>query len=121
MSAPSKGGRGSKRRIDIHDPDDLKGTLQHVGGSRSDAWNNVIINQAVRTLWIKHSDEEAFDTQRKATVLGLAGIGPKDEMEGMLAAQLIAAHNASMECYRRAMLGEQTFEGHRENLAEVHG
>jgi hypothetical protein len=28
----------------------------------------------------------------------------------MIAAQLIAAHNAAMECYRRAMIGEQTFE-----------
>jgi hypothetical protein len=34
-------------------------------------------------------------------------------------AGLIAAHNASMECYRRAMLGEQTFEGRRENLAQA--
>jgi hypothetical protein len=46
-------------------------------------------------------------------------MGPKDEIEGMLAAQLIAAHNASMECYRRAMLGEQTFDGHRENLNQA--
>src|SRR5207253_4726232 len=54
-----------------------------------------------------------------ATVSALAGIGPKDEMEGMIAAQLIAAHNAAMECYRRAMLGEQTFEGRRENLSQA--
>jgi hypothetical protein len=37
----------------------------------------------------------------------------------MLAAQLIACHNASMECYRRAMIGEQTFEGRRENLCQA--
>jgi hypothetical protein len=37
----------------------------------------------------------------------------------MLAAQLIACHNASMECYRRAMIGEQTFEGRRENLNQA--
>jgi hypothetical protein len=47
------------------------------------------------------------------------GIGPKDELEGMMAAQLIAAHNAAMECYRRAMHGEQTFEGRRENLSQA--
>src|SRR5206468_2725361 len=47
------------------------------------------------------------------------GIAPKDELEGMMAAQLIAAHNAAMECYRRAMLGEQTFEGRRENLTQA--
>ena len=37
----------------------------------------------------------------------------------MLAAQLVACHNASMECYRRAMIGEQTFEGRRENLSQA--
>lgn len=37
----------------------------------------------------------------------------------MMAAQLIAAHNAAMECYRRAMHSEQTFEGRRENLAQA--
>ena len=34
----------------------------------------------------------------------------------MLAAQILASHNAAMECYRRAMISEQTFEGRRENL-----
>jgi hypothetical protein len=34
-------------------------------------------------------------------------------------AQLIAAHNAAMECYRRAMHSEQTFEGRRENLNQA--
>jgi hypothetical protein len=43
----------------------------------------------------------------------------KDEIEGMIAAQLIAAHNATMECYRRAMIGEQTLEGRRDNLSQA--
>ena len=33
--------------------------------------------------------------------------------------QLIAAQNAAMECHRRAMIGEQTLEGRRENLAQA--
>jgi hypothetical protein len=37
----------------------------------------------------------------------------------MMAAQLIAAHNAAMECHRRAMLGEQGFESRRENLGQA--
>ena len=37
----------------------------------------------------------------------------------LIAAQLVACHNASMECYRRAMIGEQTFEGKRENLCQA--
>lgn len=40
-------------------------------------------------------------------------------MEGMIAAQLVAAHNAAMERYRRAMIGHQTFEGWRENLSQA--
>jgi hypothetical protein len=37
----------------------------------------------------------------------------------MIATQLIATHNATMECYRRAMIGEQTLEGRRENLNQA--
>jgi hypothetical protein len=44
---------------------------------------------------------------------------PRDALEGMLIAQLIATHNAIMECHRRAMLAEQTFEGRRENLNQA--
>ena len=49
----------------------------------------------------------------------MIGMKPRDELEGMLIGQLIATHNAAMECYRRAMLGEQTFEGRRENLNQA--
>jgi hypothetical protein len=101
------------------DPDDLKGTLKRIGGSQSDQWNNILFNQTVQTLWLKHSDKDTCDHQYRATVAALIGIGPKDEIEGMIAAQLLAAHNAAMECYRRAMLGEQTFEGRRESLSQA--
>jgi hypothetical protein len=37
----------------------------------------------------------------------------------MLAAQMVAAHSASMECYRRAMLKDQTFEGRKESLSQA--
>jgi hypothetical protein len=73
----------------------------------------------VRTLWVEHLDKEMRDRQFGAAIAALVGIGPKDEIEGMLAAQLIAAHNAAMECYRRAMIGDQTFEGRHENLTQA--
>jgi hypothetical protein len=73
----------------------------------------------MQALWAKNSSPDERDKQLGATVAALAGIEPKDELEGMMAAQLIAAHNAAMECYRRAMIGEQTFEGRRENLAQA--
>jgi hypothetical protein len=105
--------------IVANDPDDLKGTLKRIGGSQSDHWNNILVNQTIQSLWIKHSEKEALDRQYGAAVAALVGIGPKDELEGMIAAQLLAAHSAAMECYRRAMLGEQTFEGRRENLSQA--
>ena len=100
-------------------PDDMKGRLKDIGGSRSDHWNLLLANQAMQALWTKHSDAVTRDKQQSATVAALSGIHPKDEMEGMVAVQLIAAHNAAMECYRRAMIGEQTFEGRRESLNQA--
>jgi hypothetical protein len=102
-----------------NDPDDRRGRLKNIGGSQSDHWNNILANQAVQALWLKNSSPEERDKQFSAMIAALAGIAPKDELEGMMAAQLVAAHNAAMECYRRAMIGEQTLEGRRENLAQA--
>jgi hypothetical protein len=55
----------------------------------------------------------------QAALAAMTGMKPRDEHEGMLIGQLIATHNATMECYRRAMLGEQTFENRRENLNQA--
>jgi hypothetical protein len=105
--------------VDVHDPSKLQGRLKAIGGSMSDDWNNILANQTIQTLWLKHSDPEETRRHRHAAVDALIGIKPGDELEGMMAAQLIAAHNAAMECYRRAMIGEQTFEGRRENLSQA--
>jgi hypothetical protein len=105
--------------VQAHDPSSLPGKLRSIGGSKSDTWNNVIANQAMQTIWGKNSDQEERNNLYSAAIAGLVGIGPKDELEGMLAAQLVACHNASMECYRRAMIGEQSFEGRRENLSQA--
>jgi hypothetical protein len=105
--------------VEAHDPASLPGKLKSLGGSKSDVWNNVLANQAIQTLWSKNSNEGERKNQISATIAALIGIAPNDELEGMVAAQLVACHNASMECYRRAMIGEQTFEGRRENLSQA--
>ena len=96
--------------------DDLKRALRPLGGSRSHDWNCVLIDRALESCWLKHSDAKTREQQLGAVGAALAGIGPEDELEGMLAVQLLASHNAAMECYRRAMLAEQTFEARQENL-----
>jgi hypothetical protein len=95
------------------------GKLKRIGGAISDDWNNILADQTVQTLWLQNSDARQVRRQRHAAVDVLIGISPRDELEGMLAAQLVACHNAAMECYRRGMLGNQTFEGRHENLSQA--
>ena len=105
--------------VSANNPGDRNGNLKRVGGSSSDSFNMEIANQATQVLWVKNSSPEQRDKQLSATIDALIGIAPKDELEGMIAGQLIASHNAAMECYRRAMIGEQSFEGRRENLTQA--
>jgi hypothetical protein len=94
-------------------------TLKPLGGSDSDDFNNILADQVTNTLWLAHSDLEARQQQSQAACAALIGIKPTDETEGTLAAQMVATHNAAMECYRRSMLVNQTFEGRREELNQA--
>lgn len=105
--------------VEVRNPAKLQGKLKEVGGSMSDDWNSVLGQQALQSLWLKNLDAEGNQMQRQATIQALIGIAPRDELEGMIAAQLIACHNASMECHRRAMIEDQPFEGWRENLNQA--
>jgi hypothetical protein len=109
-----------KPELHVHDPSKLKGRLKPIGGSRSDDWNNILANQTISALWYwKGADGEQTRRQQRATVDAMIGIAPRDELEGMIAAQLIACHNASMECYRRAMIPEQPLEAWKEQLSQA--
>jgi len=104
--------------LEIPRPDDpsLEGTLKKLGGSQYDGFNNILLNQVAKTLWLGHSDKEAQIKQFAAAASAMIGVAPADEIEGMLAAQIVAAHSAAMECYRRAMLPDQTFDGRESAL-----
>src|SRR5918993_729582 len=105
-----------KESLPVEDPTAGEGKLKYIGGSKSDTFNDVLANHVLNTLWLKSFDQDGQDMLRSAAIAALAGIGPRDETEGMLAAQMVAAHNAAMECYRRAMLPEQTHEGRKQSL-----
>jgi hypothetical protein len=87
-----------------------KGRLRSIAGSSSDTWNLPIACQVYDAVWTQGLDEGARDRFREGALLTLIGIKPKDALEGMVAAQMLAAHNAAMECYRHAMIPEQTFD-----------
>ncbi len=46
----------------------------------------------------------------KSAVAALAAFKPEDEIEGMMAAQAVALHFSAMECFRRAVIRDQSFE-----------
>lgn len=96
-----------------------EGKLRRIGGSNSDDFNSVTVGQAINTVWPSQSDAENHEQQLQAVIASMLGAGPRDEIEGMLAAQMIGTHNAAMECFRRAILPDQTFEGRRENLNQA--
>jgi hypothetical protein len=64
------------RLVVINDPDNETGALKCIGGSLSDHWNNLVGNQTIQAL--------SLSTLWRPFV-GTASIGPRDELEGMMA------------------------------------
>lgn len=80
----------------------------------------ILANQVWRAVAHGAAMDEADRlTTRAAAEDALRGIGPRDATEGLLAAQMVATHEAAMECFRRAMLDGQTFEGRQANLGQA--
>jgi len=77
MNGESPADTNRPTRVVANDPGDQNGRLKDLGGSKSDRWNNLLANQAVNALWIKHSDTETREIQFSATLAALVGISPK--------------------------------------------
>jgi hypothetical protein len=105
--------------IKIPSPGQQRGELRSISGSENDDFSQMLANQVAKALWHDHSDSDEQTRQIGATLVAMIGMKPGDELEGMLIGQLIASHNAAMECCRRTMITEQTFEGRRENLNQA--
>jgi hypothetical protein len=90
-----------------------------IGGSKSQDWNLMLLEQTAYSIRTGGADAAQVAQRVEATAIALKSIAPRDELEGMIAAQLIAAHNASMDCYHRAMAPEQSHERRRDNLSQA--
>lgn len=86
-------------------------------GSGDADLTHVQLNQVMNTLWLPSgtSEEDRLAAVR-AALAALKGLAPRDELEGMLASQMVATHHAAMDCLRRAMVPDQTFAGRELNL-----
>ena len=90
---------------------------QDLSGSTSPWLSCHLANQMLRVSW--RGNPEDPDTKLlydQAVLAAMAGIAPRDPIEGLLAAQMVAVHEASMECFRRAALSEQSFAGREMGL-----
>ncbi len=94
-------------------------TMQDVGGSSSDAFNTLIARQATGALYLNPKNDEDRRINAEAALATLVSLEPRSELEGMLGAQLIACHNAAMECFRRAAHPAERPEMRSENLAHA--
>jgi hypothetical protein len=81
-----------------------------MGGSKVPGFNSVIVRETLPTVWCPNTENDDQDKRALAVMTALAAFDPKNEIEGMLAAQAVALHFGAMECFRRAMIKEQPFE-----------
>jgi hypothetical protein len=79
--------------------------LKVMGGSAWPAFNQTLLTATVATL--SNHDVDAAPLRTAAVSAALAAFKPADEIEGMIAAQAVAMHYASMECFRRAVIPGQ--------------
>jgi len=86
-------------------------------GTNDEDFLNLLINQ-IRTAITPQKTENALLLINGALAM-YQGIKPKDEIECLLVAQMIATHCIAMEKLKLAMLKEQTFEGVNANINHV--
>jgi hypothetical protein len=113
----SNGAELLAKKIPSSERKKVEDLLDGTTGTKDRALNMELIKQAIASLWIPEgiSEYDKLNRMRSAIAL-LKGINPTDEIERLLATQMVATHNTAMECLRRAMIQNQTFEGRNQDL-----
>ena len=76
--------------------------LSVVSGSGPGKWNTALLRDLVAVSTGGVRDDEGALERARAGIAAMRGIGPDDVIADMVAAQLVAAHHAAMDCYKRA-------------------
>ena len=95
------------------------GSMREIGGSDVDAFNALIARQVTGALYVSADSAADRGAKAVAALAALVSIAPRCELEGMLAAQMVACHSAAMECFRRAAQPGQISEVRGENLMQA--
>jgi len=88
---------------------------KQASGSEDKGVAEALICQAIHTttsMTINGKDVDNMAVTQKI----MRGLEPQDQLEGLMAAQMVSMHNLAMDCSRRAMLSGQTIEGRDMNL-----
>jgi len=111
-----------KHTLELHTTDETLDRMKFTEalGTPDEDLQLYLLNQVIKTFRGCVSSE-GFDYSKMAEFANnamalLNGIQPQDEIEGMLAVQMIAVHNMAMETVKRAMITDQTFEGREANV-----
>ncbi|MEM7225798.1 MAG: hypothetical protein AAF495_22660 [Pseudomonadota bacterium] len=100
-------------------PEETRAALRLIGatGSTDRDLAHRLAGQVAESLWLP-SDLSAAEKQSRieAALATLEGIAPRGALEGLLASQMVATHQAAMECLRRAMIEGQPSRGRDANL-----
>lgn len=89
--------------------------LKPVTGSTHGGWNRHLLDHTRDVMKHGHAnrgkDSKAdLHAEMGLTMAALEAFKPTDAIEGMLASQAVALHEASVHCFRLAMVPEQPFE-----------
>ena len=108
--------------VAFKDPDEplLKVKLSEAFGTADrDIWGH-LLEQIVQTFGGVFSadsrNDKLYINAANTAMSILGGIEPQDELEAMLAVQMISVHNIAMKTMGAAILGGQTFEGRQANM-----
>jgi len=77
-----------------------------LSGSRSELFADRLVQQVALCQWLP-ADEADRDYRTATVMAALKELAPRNAMEGMLAGQMVAAHNAGLELMRQAFRNGQ--------------
>ncbi len=94
---------------------DHSGALKPITGSRNGDWSRHLLDRTrdvIKHKRPKQSEDPKEDVRAEMglTMAALEAFNPTDAVEGMIASQAVALHEASLHCFRLAMIPQQPFE-----------
>ena len=78
------------------------GNSKLVGGGEKEAWNLRIMRHVLNALPIDHSNKDEAGKVAGAVFSGMVDLKSADPIEGMLASQIVVAHEAALAMFSKA-------------------